>query len=212
MTISYAITVCNEEDEIITLIEFLLQRKREDDEICVLLDVPKATKHIQESLWNYNTNKKIVLRESAFTGHFADWKNELTNMCSGDYIFQIDADELPDSYLVESLFHILTTNKGVDVFWVPRINTVRGITSDHIKQWNWNVDYRERVNFPDYQCRIFKNVKRIRWKNKVHEVLTGHQTEAKLPVNDEYCLYHHKTIERQERQNQLYDSYQNDQS
>jgi hypothetical protein len=133
-------------------------------------------------------------------------------MCSGDYIFQIDADELPDSYLVESLFHILTTNKGVDVFWVPRINTVRGITSDHIKQWNWNVDYRERVNFPDYQCRIFKNVKRIRWKNKVHEVLTGHQTEAKLPVNDEYCLYHYKTIERQERQNQLYDSYQNDQS
>ena len=63
-----------------------------------------------------------------------------------------------------------------------------------------------RVNFPDYQCRIFKNVKRIKWKNKVHEVLTGFKTQAHLPANDEFCLIHIKDIERQEKQNALYNT------
>jgi hypothetical protein len=119
---------------------------------------------------------------------------------------------MPDSYLIHMIGLIIYMNDNVDVFWVPRINTVSGLTNEHIKQWNWSLDYKERVNFPDYQCRIFKNVKRIKWKNKVHEVLTGHTSETKLPVNDEYCLYHHKTIERQVQQNQLYTSYQNDQN
>ena len=99
---------------------------------------------------------------------------------------------------------VIKMNDSVDVFWLPRINKVNGLTQEHISKWRWNVDQDGRVNFPDYQCRILKNVKRIKWKNKVHEVLTGHKSESHLPANDEYCLIHLKDIKRQEKQNELY--------
>jgi glycosyltransferase involved in cell wall biosynthesis len=135
---------------------------------------------------------------------FASFKNNLKDACSGDYIFQIDADEYPDDYLMATVEEVIKMNDSVDVFWVPRINKVEGLTQEHINKWRWNVDQDGRVNFPDYQCRILKNVKRIKWKNKVHEILTGYKSESHLPVNDEYCLIHLKGIERQEKQNELY--------
>ena len=95
-------------------------------------------------------------------------------------------------------------NDSVDIFWIPRINKVNGLTQEHINKWRWNVDQDGRVNFPDYQCRILKNIKRIKWKNKVHEVLTGHKTQSQLPANDEFCLIHIKDIKRQEKQNEFY--------
>ena len=204
MRISYAITVCDEEDEIVRLIDFLLKNKRYEDEICVLLDKPKATKHIQKSLWNYSTNKEISLYEGAFEGHFADWKNKLTQICSGDYIFQIDADEIPHKVLIDALPELLENNNDLEVFLVPRVNTVEGLTLDHIQKWGWNVDSKERVNWPDYQWRIWKNKPEIKWINKVHERLDGFKTYAPLPDGESYALFHPKTIKRQEKQNEFY--------
>ena len=204
MRISYAITVCDEEDEIVRLIDFLLKNKRYEDEICVLLDKPKATKHIQKSLWNYSTNKEILLYEDTFEGHFADWKNKLTQICSGDYIFQIDADEIPHKVLIDALPELLENNNDLEVLLVPRVNTVEGITSEHIQKWGWNVDDKKRVNWPDYQWRIWKNKSEIKWINKVHEKLDGFKTYSPLPDNESYALYHPKNIERQEKQNEFY--------
>lgn len=204
MRISYAITVCDEENEIIRLIDFLLKNKRYEDEICVLLDKPKATKHIQKSLWNYSTNKEILLYEDTFEGHFADWKNKLTQICSGDYIFQIDADEIPHRFLLDNLPSVLENNSDLEVFLVPRVNTVEGLTLDHIQKWGWEVDSKERVNWPDYQWRIWKNKPEIKWINKVHERLEGFKIYAPLPDDESYALYHPKTIERQEKQNEFY--------
>ena len=99
---------------------------------------------------------------------------------------------------------ILQENPHTEVFWVPRINTVDGLRKEHIQKWGWRVEPNGRVNFPDYQCRIVQNSPKIQWVNKVHEVLHGHSTQAQLPTNDEYCLVHPKTIERQEIQNNLY--------
>jgi len=206
MKISYAITACNEEDEIVRLIDFLLKNKRYEDEICVLLDKPKATKHIQKSLWNYSTNKEISLYESTFEGHFADWKNKLTQMCSGDYIFQIDADEIPHKVLIDALPEILENNIDLEVLLVPRVNKVEGITPEHVQKWGWNVDSKERINWPDYQWRIWKNKPEIKWINKVHERLDGFKTYAPLPDDESYALFHLKTIERQERQNNYYNT------
>ena len=206
MRISYAITVCDEEDEIVRLIDFLLKNKRYEDEICVLLDKPKATKHIQKSLWNYSTNKEISLYEGTFEGHFANWKNKLTQICSGDYIFQIDADEIPHRFLLDNLPSVLENNSDLEVFLVPRINTVEGLTLDHIQKWGWEVDSKERVNWPDYQWRIWKNKPEIKWINKVHERLDGFKTYAPLPDDESYALFHPKTIERQEKQNKFYDN------
>jgi hypothetical protein len=206
MKISYALTVCDEEDEIVRLIDFLLKNKRYEDEICVLLDTSKTTKHIQKFLWNYNTNKEILLYEDTFEGHFADWKNKLTQLCSGDYIFQIDADEIPHKVLVDALPKILENNIDLEVLLVPRVNKVEGITPEHIQKWGWNVDNKERVNWPDYQWRIWKNKPEIKWINKVHERLDGFKTYAPLPDDESYALFHPKTIERQEKQNNYYNT------
>jgi len=43
-------------------------------------------------------------------------------------------------------------------------------------------------------------------ENKVHERIAGYNTLSILPQEEIYCLYHHKQIERQEKQNALYDT------
>ena len=141
-----------------------------------------------------------------FNHHFADWKNHLTDLCTGDFIFQIDADEIPNKQLIYSLPEILKGNPNNEVYLVPRVNTVEGLTNEHIQKWRWNVNERGWVNWPDNQWRIWKKKDEIKWKNKVHEVLQGYKTYAALPPMEELALYHPKTIDRQVKQNEYYNT------
>jgi len=204
MKISYAITVCNEIEEIKKLVSFLKLHKRKEDEIVILFDDENGT----DEVFDYIESQVIdceVFGES-FRGHFADWKNLLTSYCTGDYIFQIDADEYPNEELINNLPYILEVNQEVDVFLVPRVNTVEGLTLQHIQKWGWGVDEKGWVNYPDYQWRVYRNTSNIKWINKVHERLTGFKTISNLPQTEEYSLYHPKTIDRQEKQNNYYDT------
>jgi hypothetical protein len=202
MKISYAITVCNELLEIQRLLPFLIKNKRKEDEIVIFYDTNNGTKEIENYLKSIKDIRKIGYH---FDGHFANMKNALTEACLGDYIFQIDADELPSKYLMYYL-PIILKNNDVEVLRVPRINTVKGLTQEHIQKWSWIVDNRGRVNWPDLQWRIYKRTPDIKWKNKVHEVLDGYKTHAILPLEEEFALEHHKDIERQEKQNAYYDT------
>lgn len=205
MKISYAIPVCNEYVEMQYLIEYLLNNKRDEDEIVIQCDEGNTTPEVYTLVKQFEkVVEKLTVIEFPLNKNFAAFKNNLKDHCSGDYIFQIDADEYPEEYLMSTLPTIIESNNKVDVIWVPRINLVEGLTTEHIQKWGWVMNNKNRINFPDYQCRILKNVKRIKWKNKVHEVLTGHKSFAHLPANDEFCLHHPKTIERQEKQNALY--------
>ena len=206
MKISYAITVCNEFIEIQRLVNFLLEKKRVQDQIVILFDEANGDPEIEQYLRTHSVNKEFVWHKGSFNKHFADWKNKLTSHCSGDYIFQIDADEVPVEALVESLPDILKANPDIDVYVVPRINTVDGLTHYHIQKWGWNLDVNGFVNFPDYQWRIYKNKPEIKWINRVHEKLTGYKEYAALPAEVDFCLEHHKTIARQEKQNAFYDT------
>jgi len=171
----------------------------------VLLDKPKASQELIDQLHRYSSANWILLKESTFQGHFADWKNELNALCSRDWIFQIDADEYPNVYLIENLPFILENNES-DIILVPRVNTVKGITPQHVKAWGWKQNEKGWVQWPDNQWRIYKNIPEIKWKNKLHEVLDGYNTYANLPELEEYALYHYKTIERQEKQNNYYNT------
>ena len=203
MNISYAITVCNERKEIEKLIGFLIENKQPDDEIVVLFDTNNGTNEVEVFLDTISSH--ISLHKSPFNFHFADWKNQLSSYCTKDYIFQIDADELPSQDLMNSLHTIIKQN--VDVILVPRENTVEGLTEEHIKNWGWKVDKMNRVNWPDYQWRLYRNHSSIQWVNKVHERLEGFETFSTIPIEEEYgmlFLHHAKNIKRQEKQNQLY--------
>ena len=206
MKISYAITVCDEFLEIQKLVPFLLKNKRPQDEIVILFDQKNGDTELLSYLLKFNKLPNVqTWRGLDFKGHFANWKNKLTEYCEGDYIFQIDADELPNELLIQNLPVILESNPDNEVYLVPRVNTVEGLTSEHISKWRWNVNDKGWVNWPDYQWRIWKNKPEIQWKNKVHEVLDGHKSHAPLPAQEEFALYHPKDIKKQEKQNEYYE-------
>ena len=204
MKISYAVTVCNEFVEIQKLISFLLENKDKKDEIVILYDSKNGDKGVEEYLRSHSVNSEFQWHADEFNNHFADWKNKLTSFCTGDYIFQIDADEIPNKFLIENLRTILTHNPHNEVFLVPRVNTVKGLTKKHIDKWKWRVDNNKWVNWPDLQWRIWKNDSKIKWVNKVHERLDGFKTYSPLPLKEEVALYHHKDIKKQEKQNDYY--------
>lgn len=206
MKISYAITVCNEFLEIQRLIAFLLKNKRSQDNIVVLFDELNGDREVENYLRSHSQNGEFHWHKAKFQNHFADWKNKLSNLCNGDYIFQIDADEIPHENLINSLPELLEENSTIDMIRVPRVNTVDGLTEEHIKKWRWNVNEKGWVNWADWQMRIYRNTPTIKWINKVHEVLDGFKTHGMLPIEEEWALYHPKTIEKQEKQNNLYDT------
>ena len=207
MKISYAIPVCNEFVEIQQLITFLLENKRDEDEIVVLYDSNNGDKEVETYLRKMNVEKTLFRWASyAFEGNFAAMKNRLNSLCNRDYIFQIDADEMVTEYMVRLLPQILAVNTETDLIRVPRVNKVKGLTEAHVQKWGWVVDGKGRVNWPDMQWRIYRNDPRIKWHGEVHEKIIGHATHSILPLEEDLALQHIKTIERQEKQNNYYDT------
>ena len=204
MRISYAIPVCNEAVELDRLLEQLTKHKRVEDEIVVQCDEGNTTQEVYAVVSRYDKDIRVV--QFPLKGNFAAFKNNLKANCTGDWIFQIDADEYLKDIFIENLPIILQDNPTVDLFLLPRINTVEGLTQEHINRWGWRVDEKGWVNFPDYQTRILQNSPKINWVSKVHEVLTGHTSYVMLPPAEDYCLIHPKQIERQERQNNFYNA------
>jgi len=201
MKISYAIPVCNEHVELEKLLSFLLKHIDENDEIVVQCDKGNTTNEVYQVLQHPRFN----VIEFPLNGHFSDFKNNLKSHCTGDWIFQIDADELPHEFLITNLKELLKLNINTEMLLVPRVNTVSGLTQEHVNKWRWNVNEKGWVNWPDYQTRIIQNSPKIKWQNKVHEQIIGFTTRGVLPTEEQWCLYHPKDIKRQEIQNKFYE-------
>ena len=206
MKISYAIPVCNEHAELEKLLLFLVKYIGENDEIIVQCDQGNTTPEVYKVLYDLQHIHQLNITEFPLKGHFSNFKNNLKESCSGDWIFQIDADELPHESLITNLKALLEVNPTTEMFLVPRVNTVEGLTQEHVNKWRWNVNEKGWVNWPDYQTRIIQNNPKIKWQNKVHEQIVGISTKGALPMEEEWCLYHPKSIGRQEAQNKLYES------
>ena len=198
-SISYAITACNEHVELDRLLSQLTEHIRSEDEIVVQMDIT-ATEEVKAVVIKYG----LISYFHPLNKDFATFKNNLKGLCTKDYIFQIDADEYLSKELLTYLPAILEDNSSVEMFSTPRINTVDGLTEQHVRQWGWRVDEKGWVNYPDYQNRILKNKPEIHWVNKVHEKLVGAMTITSLPPG--FDLIHPKTIDRQEKQNNYYNT------
>jgi hypothetical protein len=195
-------------EEITKLINFLHPRLKKEDEILIQYDETSVTDVVKQYLEIISQLHPNEIKVISFplNNDFASFKNNLKNHANGIFIFQIDADEIPSEYLIENLSDFIEYNKDVDLFFVPRINTVEGLTPKHIKKWGWNVNEKGWVNFPDYQTRLYRRTSEIEWVGNVHERIVNYNTLSVLPADENYCLYHPKKIERQEKQNAYYDT------
>ncbi len=207
MKISYGITVHNEADELNRLLEILIHKTDKEDEIVICVDgEDDAVEFVLQSWtqqYGHDGMKVIKVYQRKLEGDFAAHKNSVIENSTGDYIFHIDADEYPHEILLQQLKQILEINE-VDLLWIPRVNTVEGITDEWIQKWGWQLTEKGWVNYPDYQARVFRNDKNIKWERKVHEYIVGCKTYAHLPPHEELSLYHPKTIDKQIQQNEFY--------
>lgn len=203
VNISFAISVCTEAFELKRLLEQLKSVINKKDEIVIQIDVDNTNQEVLDVLSNETNVTKVFF---GLNKDFAKFKNNLFDKCKKEYIFQIDADEEINKDQIDVIRQVLELNPTVDCFLVPRVNTVKGLTQEHIQRWNWRVDDQNRINWPDYQFRICKNTSTIKWEGKVHEVLKGYEQVAMLPAEEIYALGHHKTIEKQEKQNSFYNT------
>ena len=214
--ISYGITVYNEHKELDNLLHHLSKHIRDEDEVVITQDISKLGSKIIQQDEFYKLEKvlekyeygsyfnNLLMTQFKFKKDFSALKNYTKSKCSGDYIFHIDADEIPNETLLKQLPEILEIN-DTDLVWVPRINIVNGITDWHMKHWGWKKSEQGWINFPDYQARIFRNTEDIEWIRPVHEMISGCKTYSHLPPHEELTLKHEKDINRQEVQNKLYE-------
>jgi len=200
MTISYAILTHNEGEYIETLLLFLTKYKRNEDEIVVVDDFSddKLTKSVLDKY-----KDQITLQYRVFDGD-ATQKNYLNSLCTKDYILQLDADELISLDFLNMLPNLLELNDTVDLFIMPRINTVEGLTQEYINRWGWRVNEKGWVNFPDWQMRLYRNCDWIKWEGLLHSKIVGYKTFIILPEDELFCILHPKQLDRQIEQNVLY--------
>tara|TARA_B110000914_G_C15329742_1_gene384182 strand:+ start:60 stop:707 length:648 start_codon:yes stop_codon:yes gene_type:complete len=202
MKISYGITVHNEAEELQKLLDILVNKIDDEDEIVICVD--GNDNDVKGIVDKYSIDSRVVDYKRKLDGNFAEHKNSVIEKSTGDYIFHIDADEYPHETLLLQLKPILEVNDNVDLIWIPRVNTVKGFTQTDVRRYGWRMTENNWVNYPDYQARFFRNDKSIRWTRPLHELITGCKTYAHLPPNEELSLYHPKTREKQIQQNNFY--------
>jgi hypothetical protein len=205
--ISYCVTVYNELEEASRLLPLLKSVIKDFDELVVIQtfknDHEKTTDHYSaiEKICKLYADKYSVFH---FQNNFAALKNYMTSQASQSYIFNFDADETMDTTNIEILRQEILS-MDIDLFYLPRINIVDGITEEDIKKWSWNINEKGWINWPDYQPRIYKNNGQIHWAGSVHERLEGFKSSAAINDDGRVAIIHHKSIDRQRTQNTLYD-------
>ena len=208
MKISYGITVHNEAEELNRLLEILIHKTDKEDEIVICDDYSDEPTQEVITSWvqqyGHEDMKTIKVYQRKLNDDFSAQKNSVIEKCEGDYIFHLDADEYPHENLLSQLKPLLEINPDVDLIWVPRVNTVEGITDEHCVKWGWRITEKGWINYPDYLSRIFRNSSNIKWVKPVHEIIQGVKKYSHLPPVEELSLYHPKTIEKQEVQNKFY--------
>jgi glycosyltransferase involved in cell wall biosynthesis len=204
--ISFAVTTKNEGHYIRELLNQLVPFCIESGDEIVVVDDYSTDEETVQILAAHESAGNISLHQHALNKDFAAHKNYLAEQCRGDYIFQIDADEILHDHLLQSIGNLLELNPTVDLIYVPRVNIVDGMEDEDVARYGWRVNLRKWIQWPDYQSRIYRRSPTISWQGKVHERIVGFEISATLPAEEEWAIYHIKDIERQRRQNAFYDT------
>jgi len=200
MKLSYAICVCTEARELNDLLAFLKRVKDDEDEINILLDASKVTEDVRKVLSKYDG---LIVSERAFCGNFSEHRNYHASQCTGDYIFVIDADEIPRETLIKNIKRVIT-DTNAELLYIPRINICPGYTQKWLDKHSFKVNEVGWINWPDYQGRYFKNNGKITWSLGLHERLVGSEKIAQLQSDPQLAIWHIKSVQKQDKQDTFY--------
>jgi len=213
ISISYCISVWNEAKELDLLLKRLIPNLGDVDEIVIQGDQGKVTEEVVSVVRTAMKNPKVKYIEFPLKKNFAVFKNNAIKNCSGEYIFLLDPDEQVHPRMLANLKLLLLENQEVEMFRVPRVNVVIGVTEEYIREQRWHqthfvvpkLDYDSKnilalygikeqrqdeliissINLPDYQARIFKQGIKYKTDVKVHEQLEGFKIWTDLPFKKE---------------------------
>jgi len=200
-TLTYAVEVCNEDRELYSLLSFLVKTKEQQDDINVLVDAGKETTEVSKVLEQFKDT--ITVHRRIFDGDFSKHRNFHIEKCKGDYIFMIDADEMPQENLTKNIKKVIA-DTGSDLIFIPRMNICPGYTEEWLQKCNFKINEAWWINWPDFQGRIFKNDPSIRWESGLHEKVMGAKKPIGLDQNPLIALWHIKSVERQTKQDEFY--------
>ena len=196
MYLSYVIGVCTEHMELENLLIFLDEVRLPQEETIVIVDSGKVTPEVRDVIKRYPWVKSF---DREFRGDFAEHKNYFSQIVQNDYIFNIDADEIPQEFLVHAVRQLVGKH---DLIAVPRINICPGYTQEFLKKHSFSCNEVGFINWPDYQGRVYH--RELKWVGKVHEKIIGAQRSVALKADPKFALWHLKTTTKQNKQNELY--------
>ena len=193
MKITYSIQVCNESRELYSLLNFLIKVKDEEDYINVIVD-------------SLHTTDKVKLVNEHFKDSISVFYNPFINFCKNahfhlekcttEYMFGIDADEMPQESMIKGLKQVLNEH-NVDILYIPRINIHPGSTQEFLEKTKFHVNQVGWINWPDYQGRVIK--KDVKWTDEIHtKPIHDGKKVGSLGDNPTLALWHIKSIEKQE--------------
>lgn len=194
MKVTYSIQVCNESREIFSLLNFLTKTIDDEDEINVVVDSEHTTDKVRLVLEKFSNRINVFMRP--FDNFHINSQFHIEK-ASGEYIFGLDADEMPQELLIKNVKNIIN-NSNAEIIAIPRINIHPGITDEYIKESNYHINEIGWINWPDFQMRIFKKCDYIKCTPELHTKLSGSDKIMALESQPNLALWHIKSIEKQQ--------------
>lgn len=194
MKLTYTIQVCNESRELFSLLNFLQKTIDDEDEVNVVVDTEHTTDKVERVLEHFKECITIFKRPFDTFRENAQFHIEKAN---GEYIFGIDADEMPQETLIRNIKSIIRQSNA-EIIAIPRINIHPGSTHEFIEKSNFSVNEVGWINWPDFQMRIYKKCDYIKWSDEVHTKLIGSDKVVTVQTDPRLALWHIKSIEKQE--------------
>ena len=194
MKLTYTIQVCNESRELFSLLNFLKKTIDGEDEIHVVADSNRVTSRVESVLEHFKDS--ITVFKRPFDNFCANSQFHIEK-ANGEYIFGLDADEIPQEFLIKNVKRIIE-DTGAEVIAVPRININPGYTEEFIKDHGFKINELSWINWPDFQMRIYKKCDHVKWTDEMHTKLTGTDKMIGLQAQPSLALWHIKSVEKDE--------------
>lgn len=141
MKLSIAVCTHNEGHYIHDLLKLLVKVRNEnfgrnhDEYEIVIVDDNSTDQTTLDAFQKFASDITVV--KHSLNGDFAIHKNFMNSVCSGDWILNLDADETISAAFLDAIPLYIEANPDIDAYWLPRVNTVNGLTLPHVQKWGW---------------------------------------------------------------------------